>query len=78
MKNFILIEPTNVKIIYARNLLLTLCTAVKLQLKGWTSLLKYSVKNLIWNHPHESQRFGFSAREDKGDREGILHTYPIP
>ena len=33
MKNFILIEPTNVKIIYARNLLLTLCTAVKLAIK---------------------------------------------
>ena len=30
MKNFILIEPTNAKIIYARNFLFTLCTAVKL------------------------------------------------
>ena len=57
MKNFILIEPTNVKIIYARNFLLTLCTAVKLQLKGSTSRLKYSVKNLILNHSQQSQRF---------------------
>ena len=57
MENFILIEPTNVKIIYARNFLLTLCTAVKLQLKGSTSRLKYSVKNLILNHSQQSQRF---------------------
>ena len=33
MKNFILIEPTNVKIIYARHFLLTLCTAVMLAIK---------------------------------------------
>ena len=37
MKNFILIEPTNVKVTYsftyARNFLLTLCTAVKLAIK---------------------------------------------
>ena len=33
MKNFILIEATNVKVIYARNFLLTLCTAVKLAIK---------------------------------------------
>ena len=33
MKNSILIEATNVKIIYARNFLLTLCTAVKLAIK---------------------------------------------
>ena len=32
-----------------------------LQLKGWTGCLKYSVKNLIWNHPQQSQRFGFSV-----------------
>ena len=62
MKNFILIEPTNVKIIYARKLLLTHCAQLSsLQLKGPTSLLKYSVKNLIWNHPQQSQRLGFSV-----------------
>ena len=33
MKHFILNEPTNVKIIYARNFLLKLCTAVKLAIK---------------------------------------------
>ena len=33
LKNFILIEPANVKITYARNFLLTLCTAVKLAIK---------------------------------------------
>ena len=33
MKNSILIEPTNVKLTYARNFLLTLCTAVKLAIK---------------------------------------------
>ena len=40
MKNFILIEPTNVKIIYARNSLLTLCTAVKLAIKRIDDLIK--------------------------------------
>ena len=33
MNKFILIEPTNVKVSYARNFLLTLCTAVKLAIK---------------------------------------------
>ena len=33
MKNFILIERTNVKVTYTRNFLLTLCTAVKLAIK---------------------------------------------
>ena len=33
MTNFILIEPTNVKVTYARNFLLTLYTAVKLAIK---------------------------------------------
>ena len=33
MNNFILIEPTNVKVSYARNFLLTLCTAVKRAIK---------------------------------------------
>ena len=33
MKNFILIKPTNVKVTYARNFLLTLFTAVKLTIK---------------------------------------------
>ena len=33
MKNLILIEQTNVKVTYARNFLLTLCTAVKLAIK---------------------------------------------
>ena len=33
MKNFILVEPANVKVTYARNFLLTLCTAVKLAIK---------------------------------------------
>ena len=33
MKNFLLIEPTNVKVTCARNFLLTLCTAVKLAIK---------------------------------------------
>ena len=31
MKNFILIEPTNVKITYTRNFLLTLSTAVPIK-----------------------------------------------
>ena len=33
MNNFILIEPTNFKVTYARNFLLTLCTAMKLAIK---------------------------------------------
>ena len=33
MKNFILIEPINVKVTYVRNFLLTLCTDVKLAIK---------------------------------------------
>ena len=33
MKNFILIKATNVKVTYARNVLMTLCTAVKLAIK---------------------------------------------
>ena len=40
MKNFLLIEPTNVKIIYTRNFLLTLCTAVKLAIKRMDELSK--------------------------------------
>ena len=40
MKNFILIEPANVKITYARNLLLTLCTAVKLTIKRIDNSIK--------------------------------------
>ena len=60
MRNIILIEPTNIKVTYARNFLLTLCTAVKLAIKGPTIRLNYSVKNWIWNHPQQSQRFGFS------------------
>ena len=40
MKNFILIEPTIVKIIYARNVLLTLCTAVKLAIKKFVKSIK--------------------------------------
>ena len=32
-----------------------------LQLKGSTIRLKNSVKNLIWNHPQQLQRFRFSA-----------------
>ena len=60
MKNFILIEPTNVKVTYTRNFLLTLCTAVKLAIKRIEDPIKLSVKNLIWNHPQQSQRSGFS------------------
>ena len=60
MKNVILIELSNVKVTYARNFLLTLCTAVKLAIKRIDDPIKYSVKNLIWNHPQQSQRFGFS------------------
>ena len=41
MKDFVLIEPTNVKIIYARNFLLTLSTAfIKLAIKRNDDLVK--------------------------------------
>ena len=35
--------------------------------------------NLLRAFPYKSYKsFLFSAREDKGDREGICHTHPIP
>ena len=41
MKDFVLIEPTNVKIIYARNFLLTLSAAfIKLAIKRNDDLVK--------------------------------------
>ena len=48
-----------------------------LQLKGSTSRLKHSVKNLIWSHPRQSQRFGFSVftsllANNISDREWIM------
>ena len=63
MKNFILIEPTNVKVTYARYFLLTLCTAVKLAIKRIDDPIKVfcSKFDMIWNHPQQSQRFGFSV-----------------
>ena len=48
-----------------------------LQLKVSTIRLKYSVKNLIWSHPRQSQRFGFSVftsllANNISDREWIM------
>ena len=57
MKNSILIE------LMSRLPMLELWHCVRLsslQLKGSTIRLNYSVKNVIWNHPQQSQRFGFS------------------
>ena len=61
MKNSILIQPTNVKVIYARNVRSHCVQLSSLQLKGSMIRLKYSVSNLIWNYTHRVQRFGFSV-----------------
>ena len=61
MRIFILIGPT---IISRLPMLEIFCwnyvRLSSLQLKGPTIRLNYSVKNWIWNHPQQSQRFGFS------------------